>query len=91
VLSGYSQGGYAVHNAAYQLSADAMSKVKAVVVFGDPMSKVPVAGIDPHRVLIVCHKGDNICRHEGPFVTPQHLTYADDARDAAQFLVSRLS
>lgn len=88
-MSGYSQGGYAVHNAAKDLDANSMSKVKAVVVFGDPMSKQPVQGIDPSRVKIVCHEGDNIC-DAGPIITPQHITYAIDADSSAAFVVSKL-
>jgi cutinase len=66
-----------------------MSKVKAVVVFGDPMSKTPVQNIDASRVKIVCHKGDDIC-NAGPIVTLQHITYAEDAASAASFVVSKL-
>lgn len=89
MLSGYSQGGYAVHNAAKNLDANSMSKVKAVVVFGDPMSKQAVNGIDSSRVKIICHEGDNIC-DAGPLITPQHITYAADANSAAAFVVSKL-
>ncbi|KAK2593089.1 hypothetical protein QQS21_009219 [Conoideocrella luteorostrata] len=89
VLGGYSQGGYAVHNAAKDLDANALSKVAAVVIFGDPMSKQPVQGVDPGRVKIVCHKGDNIC-DAGPIITISHLTYAADASAAASFVVSKL-
>ncbi|EFY97686.1 cutinase domain protein [Metarhizium robertsii] len=89
VLSGYSQGGYAVHNAAKNLDAKSMSKVKAVVIFGDPMSKEPVRGIDASRVSIVCHEGDDIC-DGGVFITPQHITYAEDAESSANFVVSKL-
>ncbi|KHN93842.1 Cutinase [Metarhizium album ARSEF 1941] len=89
VLSGYSQGGYAVHNAAKDLDAKSMSKVKAVVIFGDPMSKQPVQGIDANRVKIVCHEGDDIC-NGGVFIKQQHLTYAEDAESSAAFVASKL-
>lgn len=36
VLSGYSQGGQLVHNAAKLLPAETMGAVSSVVIFGDP-------------------------------------------------------
>jgi poly(3-hydroxyalkanoate) synthetase len=36
VMSGYSQGGQLVHNAAKLLPASTMAKVSSVVIFGDP-------------------------------------------------------
>jgi len=36
VMSGYSQGGQLVHNAAAQLPAATMAQVSSVVIFGDP-------------------------------------------------------
>jgi len=36
VMSGYSQGGQLVHNAAAMLPAATMAKVSSVVIFGDP-------------------------------------------------------
>lgn len=35
-MSGYSQGGQLVHNAAKILPASTMAKVNSVVIFGDP-------------------------------------------------------
>ena len=89
VLGGYSQGGYVVHNAASDVGSDAMSKVSAVVIFGDPDSHEAVSGIDSSRVMIVCHVGDDIC-DQGDLILIQHLTYAEDAASAASFVVSQL-
>ncbi|POR37050.1 Cutinase [Tolypocladium paradoxum] len=89
VLGGYSQGGMVVHHAAADLDASTMSKVSAVVIFGDPYSKQPVANIDASRVKIICHEGDNICDN-GPIVLLQHLTYAEDADAAASFVMSQI-
>jgi dienelactone hydrolase len=36
VMSGYSQGGQLVHNAAAQLPASVTANVAAAVIFGDP-------------------------------------------------------
>ncbi|KAJ6438782.1 carbohydrate esterase family 5 [Purpureocillium lavendulum] len=89
VLGGYSQGGMVVHDAASNLSADVMSRVSAVVIFGDPYSSRPVDNIDSSRVRIICHQGDNICEN-GPIILLPHLTYAADAGSAADFVVSKV-
>ncbi|PNY28395.1 Cutinase [Tolypocladium capitatum] len=89
VLGGYSQGGMVVHNAAADLDAGTMSKVSAVVIFGDPYSAQAVANIDASRVKIICHGGDNICDN-GPLILLPHLTYAEDAGAAASFVMSQI-
>lgn len=88
VISGYSQGGFAVHNAADALGGD-MSNVSAAVIFGDPMSHMPVANIDASKVHVVCHEGDDIC-NQGALILPQHLTYAIDAASSAAWLASKI-
>lgn len=90
MLGGYSQGGALVHNAAADVGSETMSKVAAVVTFGDPDSSTPVAGIDASKVLIICHEGDNICQH-GDLILLPHLTYAENADQAASFVMSQLS
>lgn len=42
---------------------------------------------DPDKILVVCHKGDDICQF-GSYITLEHLTYAEDADTAADFVVS---
>lgn len=44
VVSGYSQGGQVVHNAAKLLPASTMAKVSSVVIFGDP-GKLPLSPV----------------------------------------------
>lgn len=78
-----------VHNGATNAGADAMSKVSSVVIFGDPFSHSPVDNIDSSKVKVVCHEGDNICDN-GDLILLPHLTYAADAADAAQFVLSNL-
>ncbi|KAL7934097.1 putative cutinase [Trichoderma chlorosporum] len=85
VLGGYSQGSMVVHNAASNLDAATMSKVSAVVLFGDPDNGTPVANYDASKVLVVCHEGDNICQG-GDIILLPHLTYAEDADTAAAFV-----
>ncbi|KAK3071825.1 hypothetical protein LTR53_007951 [Teratosphaeriaceae sp. CCFEE 6253] len=88
VLSGYSQGGQVVHNAAAMLSASQTAFVNSVVIFGDPDNGEPVGSIPSSKVLIICHVGDDICLH-GDLILPPHLTYAINAQQAANFVVSR--
>jgi cutinase len=40
VMSGYSQGGQLIHNAAKLLPAATMAKVNSVVIFGDPSNYI---------------------------------------------------
>ncbi|KAH8906758.1 cutA, cutinase A [Coniochaeta sp. PMI_546] len=87
VMSGYSQGGQLVHNAAAQLPASVTGKVAAAVIFGDPDNGTAVQGVPAAKTKIICHAGDNICQH-GDLILPAHLTYGQDAGTAADFVVS---
>lgn len=78
-----------MHDGASDVGLSAMSHVSAVVIFGDPESSQPVANIDQSKVLIICHPGDDICL-AGDIILPQHLTYAENAAQAASFVVSQL-
>ncbi|RDA84850.1 hypothetical protein CP532_2066 [Ophiocordyceps camponoti-leonardi (nom. inval.)] len=89
VVGGYSLGARIVHEAADELGDSYMSKISAVVLFGDPYSKSAVSSINPSRVLIVCHDDDNICKG-GQLISMSHLTYSQQAAAAANFVVSRL-
>ncbi|KFX96247.1 hypothetical protein V495_03604 [Pseudogymnoascus sp. VKM F-4514 (FW-929)] len=88
VMSGYSQGGQLVHNAAEQLSADSSAKVSAVVIFGDPDDGDAVGSIPAANVDVICHDGDNIC-DGGILILAPHLTYSMDAGAAAAFVKGR--
>jgi cutinase len=105
VMSGYSQGAMLVHNAAKSLPADTTSKIAAVVNFGDPCKSLPalsissetnnfavqrqaIQGVPADRVKIICHAGDGVCAGTAA-ITPDHLTYSQDANAAAQFVVSK--
>lgn len=87
VLSGYSQGGQLVHKAATNLGSK-MSSVNSVVIFGDPMNGTAVANIDSSKVLVICHSDDNICQH-GDSILESHLTYGDNATEAATFVMGQ--
>ncbi|KAK3680238.1 hypothetical protein LTR78_000616 [Recurvomyces mirabilis] len=88
VLSGYSQGGQLVHNAAAMLSASQTSFVNSVVIFGDPDNGRAIGKIPSSKVLIICHVGDDICLG-GDLVLAPHLTYALNAQRAASFIVAK--
>ncbi|RAL66541.1 hypothetical protein DID88_006231 [Monilinia fructigena] len=85
VISGYSQGGQLVHNAAKQLPAATSAKIAAAVIFGDPDNGSPVQGVPASKTKIICHVGDNICEH-GDMILMPHLTYGMDATAAASFV-----
>ncbi|KAL3428069.1 cutinase [Phlyctema vagabunda] len=87
VMSGYSQGGQLVHNAASSLPADTMAKVSSVIIFGDPDNGKPVEGASAATTKIICHTGDNICQGGAMILLP-HLTYGNDAGTAAAFAAS---
>lgn len=89
-LSGYSQGAMVVHNAASQPGFPAQS-VSSVVLFGDPFNGQAVQGVDKSKVLEVCAQGDALCEGGGfGGITPAHLTYGDDAGEAAAWVEKAL-
>ncbi|QSZ32745.1 hypothetical protein DSL72_002324 [Monilinia vaccinii-corymbosi] len=85
VISGYSQGGQLVHNAAKLLPSDVTAKISAAVIFGDPDNGAAVQGVSASKTKIICHVGDNICEH-GDLILMPHLTYGMDATAAASFV-----
>lgn len=87
VMSGYSQGGQLVHNAANILGAETMAKVSSVVIFGDPLDGKPVTGAGGNT-KVFCNALDNIC-DGGVLILAAHLTYSQDASDAAAFVVGQ--
>lgn len=86
-MSGYSQGGQLVHNAAAMLPASVMSGVAGAVIFGDPDDGQAVQGLDAAQTKIICHPGDAICAGTDT-VLPAHLTYSENAGEAASFVAS---
>ncbi|KAJ8061772.1 hypothetical protein OCU04_009569 [Sclerotinia nivalis] len=85
VMSGYSQGGQLVHNAAKLLPAATMSKVSSAVIFGDPDNGHAVQGVSSAKTDIICHAGDDICLG-GDLILIAHLTYGMDTTAAAAFV-----
>ncbi|KAF2804185.1 cutinase precursor, partial [Mytilinidion resinicola] len=85
VMSGYSQGGQLVHNAAKQITAAQGAAVNSVVIFGDPDDGQAVANVNAANVDVICHSGDLICQGQDTVLLP-HLTYSEDASAAAAFV-----
>jgi len=88
VMSGYSQGGQLVHNAAKLLPAKTMAAVSSVVIFGDPDNGQAVAGASAGKTMVICHAGDNICHH-GDLILLPHLIYSENAVQAATFATAQ--
>lgn len=84
-MSGYSQGGQLVHNAAKMMDAATSAKVNSVLIFGDPNNGTAVGSIPAAKTKVICHDGDNICQHGDQILQP-HLTYSMNADEAAQFV-----
>ncbi|KAF2445977.1 carbohydrate esterase family 5 protein [Karstenula rhodostoma CBS 690.94] len=85
-MSGYSQGALVVRATAAALPAATMAKISSVVTFGDPKNQTDIIGA-AGKTLTICHANDAVCA--GGFITIDHLTYADDANTAAQFVAGK--
>ncbi|KAF4633673.1 hypothetical protein G7Y89_g4441 [Cudoniella acicularis] len=72
IVSGYSQGGQIVHNAAALLPAATAEWISKVVIFGDPDNGKPVTNVASANVKIFCSAADNICVN-GDLILPAHL------------------
>jgi cutinase len=90
VVSGYSQGGMVVHNA-FSSHGLTSKQIAAAVQFGDPQNGQAVGDLPSSDVLEICHDGDDVCNGSGTYqITQAHLTYGNDAGNAADFIVSTL-
>jgi hypothetical protein len=47
-----------------------------------------VAGASAAKTLVICHTGDNICQH-GDLILLPHLTYSENAVQAATFVANQ--
>lgn len=105
ILVGYSQGANVVDNSIGISSAgatvggaivasipdDIEPKVAAVLLFGNPIRAQgkSVTGTYADRTHDVCAKGDPVCERGGND-TPAHLSYRDDAEEAAAFVAGKI-
>jgi cutinase len=67
------------------MPAAMMAKVNSVVIFGDPDNPKPVQGASTAKTQVICHTGDQICAGQDVILAP-HLTYSQNAMQAAQFV-----
>ena len=65
-----------------------MAKINSVLTFGDPGNPNPITGAGD-KTQIICHDDDAVCK--GGFITVDHLTYAEDAATAAEFVLQKAS
>ncbi|ESZ98673.1 carbohydrate esterase family 5 protein [Sclerotinia borealis F-4128] len=89
-VSGYSQGAQLVHLAMSSLSNTTTSRIKTVVMFGDPKNGTALNGVDASKVMTICDPKDDICKG-GDAVLPAHLEYSANAGTAAMFALSGLA
>lgn len=105
VLVGYSQGANVVGNSLGVSSAGAavgspvvatipeavQPRIAAVLVFGYPLRKLGrgIEGEFAERTLDICANNDVVCDPTGTSVLA-HLSYRDDADDAAEFAADRV-
>jgi cutinase len=82
VLGGYSQGAMVVHDAAKKL---ADGQVAGAVLFGDPFKDQAVAKVAKANTKEYCAQGDPVCLNGVNVLA--HLSYGNQAKDAAQFLI----
>lgn len=65
------------------------SRVTSVVLFGDPRNGTAVSGTPAAQVLSLCHAQDDICAKGGDIITLDHLTYNQNAAQAAMFVMQK--
>ncbi|KXH53450.1 cutinase [Colletotrichum nymphaeae SA-01] len=96
VLTGYSQGGMVVHNAAKKLAGKA---VAAAVTFGDPFKGQAVTGVATAQFRSFCAAGDGVCSAGGCASSGScssqsasgHIGYGADVNTAGTFLKGALA
>lgn len=69
------------------LSTAQTAFVKSAVIFGDPDNGKPVGKVAAANTKVICHNGDKICDGQAIVLAP-HLTYSQNAGEAAKFVAS---
>lgn len=83
VLSGYSQGAMVAHICAAYAEEALKSRIKGVVVFGDPFNGAPIKGVPKEKLKIFCNPGDGVCN--GKFaISAAHMSYGSTIGDATK-------
>ncbi|KAA8895248.1 cutinase-domain-containing protein [Sphaerosporella brunnea] len=82
VWGGYSQGCQVTHKAGAHLPSAYYPRIAGIMLFGDPDNGQAFPGSLNNHVKTYCHSDDPIC--DGiPLPIAGHLTYADNAAEAA--------
>jgi len=89
VLGGYSQGAQVTHHALEGANAKTREAVRAVVLFGDPLSGRAIPGVSKDKVKTYCATGDTICWGL-PVVTIAHMAYGAESASAAAWVRSKI-
>ena len=89
VLSGYNQGAQVTHKAAALISSSLYSKIKAIVLFGDPNNGDAFPGSLNDNVKTFCNVIDMVCNGL-PTVVPQFVTYEPNVGEAADYVAARV-
>ncbi|CAN8097928.1 unnamed protein product [Discula destructiva] len=76
-------------NGSFALASAVNERVMSVVLFGDPRNGTAVEGVAAARVLSLCHAQDDICARGGDIITLDHLTYNQNAAQAAMFVMQK--
>ncbi|PLN79673.1 putative cutinase [Aspergillus taichungensis] len=93
VAGGYSQGSAVIDNSVKALDEDLKAQVKGVTLFGftrNVKDKGTIPNYPKEQVKVFCALGDMVCVGT-LIITPAHLTYGINAREAAEFLAGTVS
>ncbi|RAH41539.1 putative cutinase [Aspergillus brunneoviolaceus CBS 621.78] len=93
VAGGYSQGTAVIDYAVQEVKHEVRNKIKGVVLFGytrNIQDRGGIPGYPQDRTKVYCAPGDLVC-DEILLVTPPHQTYGLYAKDAAEFLASKVN
>ncbi|PYH85637.1 putative cutinase, partial [Aspergillus uvarum CBS 121591] len=93
VAAGYSQGTAVIDYAIQEIKHEVRNRIKAVALFGytrNIQDRGGIPGYPQDRTKVYCAPGDVVC-DDILLLTPPHYTYAVYAKDASEFLASKVN